>query len=134
MEAGSLAPDFEACDTGGRVVCLSDYWQDSPVVVVFLRYLGCPFCREQVVALRDNYSALQAMGAEVVCVAMGGDKVGRAFQIMFNLPYPLLMLGEGQIRPYQQYGLARGQLDAAIRAANGFQRFRRDALAGRTRH
>lgn len=107
-EAGSQASDFEACDTSGRVVRVSNYWQDSPVVVVFLRYLGCTFCREQVIALRDNYKAIEAAGAQVVCVAMGGDKVGQAFQVMFALPYPLLMLGESDTRPYRQYGLAKG--------------------------
>ncbi len=115
MDAGSPAPDFEACDTRGKVVRLSDYWRDSALVVVFLRYLGCPFCREQVIALRDNYESLQEAGAQVVCVAMGGDKVGLAFQTMFALPYPMLMLDESDTRPYRQYGLMRQSLLQVLR-------------------
>ena len=121
---GTLAPDFDATTTSGDTVKASDYWKSSPVVLVFLRHLGCTFCRTQVIELSRTYAKFRDLGGEVVCVAMGSYQAGKAFQIMFDVPFPILMLGEDNTRPYQQYNLGKGSLGQLFGLAslmNGFK-------------
>src|SRR5665213_1788677 len=98
---GHPAPDFDATTNSGDAVKLSDYWHSSPVVVVFLRHFGCTFCRTQVIDLARTYSKFKDLNAEVVCIAMGTPQTGKAFEIMFNVPFPILTIGETDTTPYQ---------------------------------
>jgi peroxiredoxin len=108
-DVGLSAPDFELTDTAGNLVKLSSYWTRKTIVLVFLRHFGCPFCREQLVELRQNYSKILAKEAEVVCVGQGPFKAGKAFSILLGLPFPLLVCGE-DLTIYEQYGLSKGTL------------------------
>ncbi len=110
VREGVSAPDCELTSSDGTTVHLADYWQDGPAVFVFLRHLGCTFCRQQVLQLRRDYEKFRALGANVVCIAQGEPKVGKAFKIMFDLPYPILMTGEKNTDVFQQYGLGRGTI------------------------
>jgi peroxiredoxin len=109
VEVGSQAPDTQLTDTEGRTVRLSGYWTAQPTVLVFLRHFGCTFCREQVAQLRREYARFREAGVEIVCVAQGDPKTGKAFSIFFDLPFPLLVCGD-DLAVYQAYGLERGTL------------------------
>jgi len=115
---GKPAPDFDATTTDNKIVNASDYWTKKPVILVFLRHLGCTFCRTQVIELARTYSKFQDMGAEVVCVAMGQANVGKAFQIMFNMPFPMLMLGEDNTLAYDKYRLGKGTFSQLLGVAS----------------
>jgi peroxiredoxin len=104
-----VAPDAVLTDTEGVSRSLSDFWTRQPVVLVFLRHFGCTFCREQVALLRRDYGRFQALGVEVICIAQGDVKTGKAFSIFFDLPFPLLMAGN-DISVFHAYGLERGTL------------------------
>ncbi len=39
-EIPSAAPDLTLRDASGRLVSLGDLWQERPLVLVFLRWLG----------------------------------------------------------------------------------------------
>jgi len=106
---GTKAADATLTDFDGRTVRLSDYWGTKPTLIVFLRHLGCIFCREQVALLRQRYADLRAAGVEVVCVAQGDHKTGKAFSILMDLPYPILMCGD-DTAVFRAYGLGRGTL------------------------
>jgi peroxiredoxin len=107
LSAGDDAPDGELTNIEGERIHIADYWQNQPVVLVFLRHLGCVFCREQVALLRRDYGKFQAVGTEVICIAQGDYKTGKAFSLFFDLPFPLLMCGD-DLAIYKSYGLAKG--------------------------
>lgn len=107
LETGAVAPDATLTGIEGGEELLSDYWRRQPIVLVFLRHLGCTFCREQVAMLRRDYGKFAALGAEVVCVAQGDAKTGKAFSLFFDLPFPLLMAGN-DLSVFHAYGLGRG--------------------------
>jgi peroxiredoxin len=79
------------------------------LIAVFLRHYGCSFCKEQVIELRKHYQTVVNTGAEVVCVAMGPYKAGRAFQIVMELPFEILTTGES-IEPFRAYGLGKASV------------------------
>jgi len=107
ITAGDRAPDATLIDIEGNATSLSSIWTQKPIVLVFLRHLGCIFCREQIARLKSDYAAFQSRGAEVVCVAQGDNKVGKAFTILFDLPFPILMCGS-DLSVFKAYGLKRG--------------------------
>ncbi len=106
-EMGSPAPDRTLTDTEGKNVQLSDFWNVQTTVLVFLRHFGCVFCREQVALLRRNYAEFRDLGAEIVCISQGDAKTGKAFSLLFDLPFPLLVTGE-DLSVFRDYGLQRG--------------------------
>ena len=105
--AGDAAPDAVLTDTEGRTVALSTFWARGTLVLVFLRHFGCTFCREQVAALRRDYAKFEEQGVEIVCVAQGDAKTGKAFSLFFGLPFPLLLCGD-DLAVFRAYGLGRG--------------------------
>ncbi len=106
-DVGDPAPDATLTDTEGNKVQLSSIWEQKPVVLIFLRHFGCPFCRAQVAQLRSDYARFIKANAEVVCVAMGPYQAGKAFSILFDLPFPVLVCGDDS-SIYGRYGLEKG--------------------------
>lgn len=111
LSPGDAAPDGELTDTNGMSTLLSAQWRQVPeggaTALVFLRHLGCIFCREQVAALRAGFSALQEAGVAVICVAQGEPKTGKALTLLLDMPFPLLLCGD-DMSVYRAYGLVPG--------------------------
>jgi len=107
LKVGDKAPDSELLNTTGERVHLSDYWKKQPVVIVFLRHFGCTFCRQHIAMLRRDYAEFLDAGGEVLCIGMGGFKVGRGFEILMDTKFPTLVTGETNLA-YQDYGLGKG--------------------------
>jgi len=112
ITVGDKAPDASLTNSAGEAVRLSDMWADKPVVVVFLRHFGCTFCREQVALIRCEYQKILAAGMHIVCVANGPYKVGKAFEIYFDLPFPVLV--SENAAPFSAYGLERVSISALL--------------------
>ena len=71
---------------------------EGPVALVFLRHLGCIFCREQVATLRD------ALPTEnVVFVTMAEPKLAARFRAWMRSPHPFLC--DPERRLYTAFGL-----------------------------
>jgi len=104
---GSQAPDWELVDTEGVQVHLSTFWQERPVVLVFLRHLACTFCMQQLAWLKRDHEKFKSAGVDIVCVAQGDAKVGKAYAILYDLHFPLLLCGD-DLSVYRQYGLGLG--------------------------
>ena len=106
-QVGDKALDATLVDTEGRSVELSSLWSERPVVLVFLRHLACTFCQQQLAWLKRDYANFQAAGVDIVCVAQGIPQVGKAYAILYDLPFPLLLCGD-DLSIYRRYGLTLG--------------------------
>jgi peroxiredoxin Q/BCP len=89
LTKGVLAPDFEITDQDGKTVRLSDY-RGKKVVLYFYPTDGTPTCTTEACNLRDNYSALQKAGYEVLGVSSDTEKSHRKFIAKEQLPFTLL--------------------------------------------
>lgn len=96
-QIGSAAPDFTLPRDGGGEITLSALRPKS-VVVYFYPKDDTPGCTMEACAFRDSYADLQALGAEVWGVS--GDNAGshQRFASRHNLPYPLLVDQNNQLR------------------------------------
>jgi peroxiredoxin len=106
-QIGTLAPDLELVDIEGATVRLSTYWRERPLVVVFLRHLACTFCQQQLAWLRRDHEKFKSAGVDIVCIAQGDAKVGKAYAILYDLRFPLLLCGD-DLSAYRRYGLMLG--------------------------
>lgn len=87
-------------------VALSSTWADGPVVVVFQRYYGCPFCQLQVAQLAHEHDRFKDLGASVVLIGHGerdATKLTKAFS-------DFKVLFDPDLAAYEAFGLGRGTL------------------------
>jgi len=111
-QPGDPAPDASLLDAEGRRVQLSSFWKERRVVLVFLRYFGCPFCQMHVVKLREDQQLFREAEAEVVLVGQGSPEEGAGFCQRKHLPFPCLL--DGDKSAYRAYGLRRRNLAVVV--------------------
>ena len=97
LSIGDTAPAFEALTDTGETVRSSDYL-GKRVVLYFYPKDDTPGCTMEACAFRDSYSDLQAMGAEVWGVSGDDAASHQRFAQRHNLPYPLLVDRDNQLR------------------------------------
>ena len=96
LEAGDLAPAFEAQDQDGKTHKLSDY-AGKTVVLYFYPRDNTPGCTKEACSFRDNHVALQKEGAVVLGVSRDSAKAHQKFRDQYSLPFPLLVDEDGAI-------------------------------------
>ena len=101
LKAGDKAPDFNVNDQDGNSVSLKDY-AGRKVVLYFYPKDNTPGCTAESCNLRDNYSALQAAGYEILGVSTDTEKSHLKFIEKQELPFKLLADTEKQI--HEKYG------------------------------
>jgi integrase len=78
-------------DHEGREVRLGDLWGDRPAVLVFLRYYGCAFCREQAVKLSRDQEHFAATGVRLAAIGHGTPEQAAHFRKRRKLEIPVLV-------------------------------------------
>ena len=101
LNAGDQAPDFSVNDQNGNPVKLSDY-KGKKVVLYFYPKDNTPGCTAESCNLRDNYSALQKAGYEVLGVSKDNEKSHTKFIEKFDLPFTLL--ADTELKIHEKYG------------------------------
>jgi peroxiredoxin Q/BCP len=97
LQSGDRAPLIALQDQNG-VERRSDQLAGKSLVLFFYPKDDTPGCTMEACAFRDSYTDLQALGAEVWGVS--GDNAGshQRFASRHNLPYPLLVDQNNQLR------------------------------------
>ena len=108
LTIGDNAPDFTLPVHTEQPVRLSSLWHDQPLMLIFVRHLGCPLCRGQLTQMRDHIQQYRDAGAEVVAVTMSPAAELAPFREEFQLPFRLL--SDIERAAYRAYGLQRGGL------------------------
>ncbi|MBZ0328650.1 MAG: thioredoxin-dependent thiol peroxidase [Altibacter sp.] len=89
LQEGDKVPNFTATDQDGNTVALSDY-KGKKLVVFFYPAANTPTCTVEACNLRDNYSALQEAGYEILGVSADTERKQKNFSKKYKFPYPLL--------------------------------------------
>jgi thioredoxin-dependent peroxiredoxin len=106
LKAGQQAPDFTMTDAKGGKFTLSDYKGKNPVVLVFLRYAGCPICQLALHDLKDAGADFAARGAEVVAfVQSPRESIEKSGDISI---FPFRLIPDPNETIYKLYGVAAG--------------------------
>lgn len=103
-------PDFGVLRSDGARVTLYSLAAERPVALVFLRHLGCIFCRQQVGTMRDEMA-----DENVVFVTMSEPKVAARFRLWMRSPHPFL--SDPERRVYEAFGIPRSTAGKYFSAA-----------------
>ena len=104
IAVGDQAPQFSLKDQNGVERHLADL-NGKPLVLFFYPKDDTPGCTIEACGFRDQYTALQELGAEVWGVSGDGASSHRRFAGKFQLPYPLLVDERSELR--NAFGVAR---------------------------
>ncbi|HET6513698.1 MAG TPA: peroxiredoxin-like family protein [Thermodesulfovibrionales bacterium] len=102
------APDAEVLMSDGVKKNLSDFWSVKPIVLIFLRYFGCPFCREQVAQLIQKKENFDSSGLQPVLVSTESPATAEPFRKHFGVPFPVIC-DPGKTL-HRAYGLKGGSM------------------------
>lgn len=105
LQAGDMAPQFTANDVEGNIVALQDY-KDSYVMVVFLRYSGCPWCNLAIHRLTLESKLLERSGCKIIAFVQSGENEVRE-NIYGRQPTkpPFPIIPDPQMKFYGGYGV-----------------------------
>jgi peroxiredoxin len=85
----------------------------SPVLLVFLRHAGCPFCREALADLAAQRREIERNGARMVLVHMGSEEQGARFFARYGLS-DVPRVSDPDRALYRAFGLPRGTFSDVI--------------------
>lgn len=94
-------------------VTLDELSRLSPVLLVFLRHSGCPFCREALSDLAGRRRDIERQGARLVLVHMGDADGDAGFFARYGLG-DLPRIADPDRALYRAFGLPRGSLGDVI--------------------
>ena len=97
LKSGDRAPLIALQDQNG-VERRSDQLAGKALVLFFYHKDDTPGCTMEACAFRDSYADLQALGAEVWGVSGDNASSHQRFADRHNLPYPLLVDQNNQLR------------------------------------
>jgi peroxiredoxin len=81
----------------------------SPVLVVFLRELGCGFCRESIANLAGRRKEIERHGAQIALVHMSSEADAERILSTFGLA-DLPRVGDRNLSLYHAFGLRRASV------------------------
>lgn len=88
---------------------LHDLSLRTPVLVVFLRHLGCTFCREAVSDIAAKRTGIEKDGTTIVLIHMSPPDVAAAFFATYGLT-DIAHISDPSSTLYRSFGLRRGNL------------------------
>jgi peroxiredoxin len=98
---------------------------EQPLLIVFLRHLGCTFCREATQDIVDQKEAIEAKGLKIVMVHMGKSAIALDFFEKYGLENTIL-ISDPTKQLYRAFDLKRGTLGQLF----GFKVWIRGFMAG----
>lgn len=112
LTRGTAVPIFEAEDAHGHTWQIPDDFKDKILVLVFLRHLGCPLCMRRIDELKDEYSRIKDIGAELMVMVQSTKVRVEKYSEKKSIPFPLVSDKEKKI--YSLFGVERGGLAAFL--------------------
>lgn len=67
-QVGDMAPDFELSNALGKMIKLSDYLKEGPVVLTWYRGGWCPYCNLTLHRLQEDLPKFKAAGATLIAL------------------------------------------------------------------
>jgi peroxiredoxin Q/BCP len=95
LKVGALAPTFSLMDQNGQLR-QSNEFKGHWLVLYFYPKDNTPGCTKEACRFRDEHSALQKMGAQVVGVSVDSSAAHAGFASQHRLTFPLLADKQGE--------------------------------------
>ena len=107
LKTGEKAPSFKLQDSEGMVHSLEDY-QGKTFVVYFYPKDDTPGCTKEACSFRDNYSAFEEAGVEIIGISPDTVESHQKFSEKYELPFTLLADPDHKVcEAYEVWGLKK---------------------------
>ncbi len=104
LKEGDKAPNFEAEDTSGNKVKLSDF-KGKSLVLYFYPKDDTPGCTKEACSFRDNINGINKLNAEILGVSGDSMESHQKFTKKYSLNFPLIVDSGNKIaKDYGVYG------------------------------
>lgn len=90
LKVGDPAPRFALPAAPGEIIDVGERIGRRPVVLLFFPLAFSSVCTEEMCAVRDDWSAWEALDANVYGISADSPFVTRRFREELGLPFPLL--------------------------------------------
>ncbi len=90
LSIGSVAPDFELSDQHGNKVSLSSFKGNKSVVLLFYPFSFTGICTGELCAMRDDLSAFQNDGVELIAISCDSMFTQRVFAEKEGYNFPVI--------------------------------------------
>ena len=104
--AAALA-QMTVLDEAGSATSLGSLWTERPVVLAFVRHLGCIFCRQQVAGLSRRLPEIEQRGSTLAVVAPSKTEHIAGFRE--STGYKGALFVDPTLRAFKTAGLVRGR-------------------------
>lgn len=92
---------------------LAELSEKSPVLLVFLRHFGCPFCQESLLQLSEKRVEIESKGIRILLVYMADEKTARDYLRTYNLD-DIDQLSDPESIAYKRFKLHRGSFNQLL--------------------
>ena len=118
---------MQTANGGGNLFQIAD---EMPVLLVFLRFFGCSFCREAISDIAKRRKDLERQGFRVVLVHMAASKeIAERFFKRYKL-FPIDHIMDPDMHYYREFGLGRTTPKQLMGLMNWIRGFQASVLEG----
>jgi peroxiredoxin len=90
-------------------ISIEEHSKLRPVLLVFLRHVGCTFCREALGDLAANRAEIEETGTQIVLVHMGREVAAQSILEKYGLG-EIPRVSDPKLALYRAFGLERGSV------------------------
>jgi peroxiredoxin len=113
-EIGQSAPDFTRRATTGDEITLSQFRGEKPVVLVFIPFSFTGVCEGELCAIRDDFTAFTASGAQVLVITTDPAPSQKMWADTQGWTFPMLT----DFWPHGEVAQAYGAFNEKLGCAN----------------
>lgn len=106
------APDFDAVLTGGETINLRKELNKGPVCLIFLRYIGCPICRQRLAELEGELNQYSQQNIRLIVVLE--SPMERVEDYFFRNGFNIQALPAPDRELYDLYHVSKGTVTAVL--------------------
>lgn len=122
-----LWSSMHTANSGESLLALSE---DKPVLLVFLRFFGCSFCREAISDIARRRKKLEGQGFRIVFVHMAAvPDLAEKFFKRYKL-FPIDHILDPEMQFYKAFGLGRSSPKQLLGLMNWIRGFQATVLEG----
>lgn len=128
INTSDIAPDFTAQDSEGNKITLSSFKGSKKVVLLFLRYYGCPICKFHLSEIKNYYEQFENKNTEILVVMETTIEELKTYKA--NEIFPFKILSDPQKKLFNLYGVGRGTILKSMLSKNVIGKFIKATVKG----
>ena len=117
LKAGGVAPQIDMQPVFGLRVNLQKWVEKRAAVIIFVRGLNDPFCRQAMASIQEEYPKFDLAGIQVLVVTRSNLETARDFVPRYHVLAPVIADSEGAL--FEAFGVSSAGMKQTLKALVG---------------